>query len=112
MNQRDLTASPMRSAFSDSPDFTPYVAVPSNIPLNQLTQATASTSEIEKMWQKASTKMFAARPKRPDIQDENLLNRAIWYGAFNFSRAYPGDSKVLSPQEVIVRFAKEKTERE
>jgi Phosphoesterase family len=78
MNQRDLAASPMRHAFSDSPDFTPYNAIPSNIPLNELTQATASTSKIEKAWQKASTKMFAVRPKEPDRQDENLLNRAIW----------------------------------
>jgi hypothetical protein len=68
MNQRDLTASPMRHAFSDFPDFTPYNAVPSNIPLNELTQATASTSKIEKAWQKASTKMFAVRPKEPDRQ--------------------------------------------
>jgi YVTN family beta-propeller protein len=44
MNQRDLTASPMRHAFSDFPDFTSYNAVPSNIPFNELTQATASTS--------------------------------------------------------------------
>ena len=104
MNQRDLTASPMRHAFSDSPDLTPYNAIPSNIPLNELTQATASTSKIEKAWQKASTKMFAVRPKEPDRQDENLLNRAIWYSAFNFSRPYPGDSKILLPQEVRSQF--------
>jgi hypothetical protein len=92
--------------------FTPYEAIPSNIPLNELTQATASTSKIEKTWQKASMKMFAVRPKQPDRQDENLLNRAIWYSAFNFRRPYPGDSKILSPQEVTVRFGKERGERE
>jgi hypothetical protein len=72
--------------------------------VNELTQATAATSKIEKAWQKASTKMFAVRPKEPDRQDENLLNRAIWYCAFNFSRPYPGDSKILLPQEVRSQF--------
>jgi hypothetical protein len=34
------------------------------------------------------------------VQDENLLNRAIWYGSRGFDVPYPGDGRVLWPSEV------------
>ena len=36
MNQLDATATPMSDCFTDTPDLTPYVAVPANIPLDQM----------------------------------------------------------------------------
>ncbi|HEV8319470.1 MAG TPA: hypothetical protein VGQ10_18805, partial [Vicinamibacterales bacterium] len=36
----------------------------------------------------------------PDAADEDLLNRAIWYGTKGFDVPYPGDGRVLRPNEV------------
>ena len=36
MNQLDASATPMRNCFTSEPDFTPYKALPSNIPLDRL----------------------------------------------------------------------------
>jgi YVTN family beta-propeller protein len=99
MNQHDLTAAPMWTAFTDSPDFTPYQARPNEIPLDEMNPAT-SASRIEREWQQLSVRMFAARPAVPDDQDPNLLNRAIWYGTYGFAKPYPGDKRVLAPGDV------------
>ncbi len=40
MNQFDYAAEPMADCFTDTPDFTPYKALPNNIPLDELNPAT------------------------------------------------------------------------
>jgi len=99
MNQRDLAGAPMWTAFTDSPDFTPYRARPNEVPLDEMNPA-QSASRIQRAWQQLSAKMFAAWPPVPDDQDPNLLNRAIWYGTYGFGRPYPGDERVLAPADV------------
>ncbi len=100
MNQHDLDTPPMRGVFTNTPDYTPYTALPNNIPLNRLTgQITANTSKIQLAWQKESAKMFAHHPKA-DSQDPNLLNHAIWYATKGFNRPYPGEKTVLLPSQV------------
>ena len=99
MNQHDLAATPMWTAFTDSPDFATYRALPNEVPLDEMNPAT-SASRIQREWQQLSVKMFAAWPPIPDEQDPNLLNRAIWYGTNGFGRPYPGDERVLAPGEV------------
>jgi hypothetical protein len=100
MNQHDLNAEPMRSLFTDRRDFTPYNALPNNIPLDQLTEpATGSAAAIKSSWEKLSNEMFK-RPQKADEADPQLLDRAIWYSTTNFGRPYPGDSAVLSPDEI------------
>jgi YVTN family beta-propeller protein len=99
MTQRDLASDPMLDVFQDSPDLTPYTVIPNQIALDTLNQKPQSS--IVRKWQNASSKMFPHGPgKRPDTADENLLNRAIWYGTKGFSAPYPGDRRVLSPKEV------------
>jgi phospholipase C len=120
MNQHDLNAEPMRSVFTDRPDFTPYTFLPNNIPLDQLTQpasslttgsATNGAVAIKTAWEKLSNEMFK-RPQKADQADPQLLNRAIWYGTTNFSRPYPGDHAVLTPDEVRrMEGGREKDER-
>jgi YVTN family beta-propeller protein len=120
MNQHDLNAEPMRSLFTDRPDFTPYNFLPSNIPLNQLTEPAASgktgsltnsATALKTAWQELSNQMFK-RPQKADSADPQLLNRAIWYGTTNFSRPYPGDHAVLTPDEVRrMEGSQEKNER-
>jgi YVTN family beta-propeller protein len=100
MNQHDLVTPPMRSVFTNTPNYTPYSALPNNIPLNHLTRGiTATTSKIQLAWQRQSGAMFA-RPPKADSQDPELLNRAIWYASKGFNTPYPGDKAVLFPSQV------------
>jgi YVTN family beta-propeller protein len=100
-NQMTLIATPMYNAFTDKPDFTPFNAVPNQIALDELNPgSTTAMSKVQKAWFEASTKMFNKQGLVPDEQDENLLNRAIWYGTRGFNKPYPGDTKVLLPEEV------------
>jgi hypothetical protein len=98
MNQADLVATPMRTAFTDVPDFAPYKALPNGVRLNEINQSHAGNS-TRRAWELASGKMFSAWPPVPDT-DERFLNRAIWYANTNFSRPYPGDNRVLLPSEL------------
>jgi hypothetical protein len=45
MNQFDGTATPLFDCFTDTPDFTPFAAVDSNIPLNQMNPKPAKVSD-------------------------------------------------------------------
>jgi YVTN family beta-propeller protein len=100
MNQHDLITPPMRSLFTNTPNYTPYTALPENIRLNKLTPQTASvTSKLQLAWQKQSAAMFA-RPQKADSADPELLNRAIWYATKGFDKPYPGDKTVLFPSQV------------
>jgi hypothetical protein len=54
-------------------------------------------------WALPSLTMGFAQPdQRPDAQNENVRNRAIWYATVGFDRVYPSDSRVLWPDEVAV----------
>jgi YVTN family beta-propeller protein len=98
MNQNDLGASLMRTAFTDTADLEPYKALPNEIPLDEMNQVHAA-NRFRRAWELATAKMFSVWPPVPDT-DENLLNRAIWYVNFNFARPYPGDDRMLLPSEV------------
>jgi hypothetical protein len=98
MNQHDLVATPMRTAFTDTADMGPYNALPNEIRLDEMNQPHAA-DPIRRAWEQASSKMFSTWPRVPD-SDENLLNRAIWYANFDFTRPYPGDGRILLPSQV------------
>jgi YVTN family beta-propeller protein len=100
MNQMDLAASPMTTAFTETPDVTPYSAIPVLVPpVNN--PALPSLSGIAKEWALASDGMdFSV----PDAAPEQLLNRAIWYSVRGFV-PYPGDGRVLTPAEVRAKYA-------
>ena len=101
MNQMDLAAAPMWNLFTDTPDLTPYTAVANQIPLDEMNPAVSAASGAQVAWAQASAAMgFDDIATPPDSQDENLLNRAIWYSARGFNVPYPGDARVLMPWEV------------
>jgi hypothetical protein len=60
---------------------------------------TAAVTPMQKAWREAEIAMFQGHPKA-DSQDANLLNHSIWYQCTNFSRPYPGESRVLWPKEL------------
>ena len=101
MNQMDLAATPMRDLFTETPDLTPFTALPNQVPLDQMNPAASALSGIELAWAQESAAMgFSDITTPPDSQDENVLNRAIWYGSMGFDTPYPDDDRVLWPHEV------------
>jgi hypothetical protein len=99
MNQRDLVAAPMATAFADTPDLTPYAALSNEIVLDEMI-STQSSSRLRDAWRHESAKQFAAHSHEPDRGDENRTKRAIWYANFDFKRPFPGDRRVLRPSQV------------
>jgi YVTN family beta-propeller protein len=103
MNQLDAAAAPMRSAFTERPNLAPYSAlVPDvlktgpvmNPPLSMLTG-------IRRLWALAA---MTYDTKHLDAVNPALLNRDVWYSTHNWTVPYPGDTSVLSPDQVRTRF--------
>lgn len=63
MNRNDAGAPLMTDCFTDTPDLTPYDAVPNRIPLDEPSPP---------------GKRAALRIDKPDVADENLFNRTLW----------------------------------
>jgi len=108
MNQMDFAAAPMRGAFADTPNFAPYSAVPNHVPLDEMNGAPRASSlpardvvatEAEAQGGDASAEMFRTESFVPDQQNPQLLNRAICYSLKGYTTPYPGDDKVLTPDE-------------
>jgi YVTN family beta-propeller protein len=97
LNIRDAAVEPMLSCFGRTPDLRPFTAVPNQIPLDEM--RTAAVTPMQKAWREADIAMFQGHPKA-DSQDANLLNHSIWYQCTNFTRPYPGESRVLWPKEL------------
>jgi len=87
MNQIDATATPMRECFSSAPDFTPFDAVPNNVPLDQMNPA---LTEIRDARQRHDALASSRLPlSRPDQCPENLLNHILWHAQMGFTAPYP-----------------------
>jgi YVTN family beta-propeller protein len=119
MNQEDRAAAPMYSAFTNSPDFRPYDAQPNNVPLAlgmpgyQAQASAASTASarpfeapralrgVVAKWVKWSAKQRFTGPQAvEDAANPAQLNRLDWYSATGWRRPYPGDRKILAPNQV------------
>jgi YVTN family beta-propeller protein len=102
MTQMDLAAEPMYDAFTDKADTTPYTARPNQIPLDTLNgtapaAAPAAAQPAAQAWADWSKKQDWAGPDRANPAQ---LNHADWYAAHNYTQPYPGEDKVLTPDEV------------
>ena len=123
MNQEDRAAEPMSGAFTNTPDLTPYNAVPNQIPLTAgvagvtagtTQQAAASASNgsantvipasvmgIYRQWAEWSTHQhFGGAYPDEDQANPAMLNRLDWYSATGWTKPYPGDKKILAPGQV------------
>ncbi len=66
------------------------------------TPTTPRVQALQAAWEQASARMFSGPLGHiPDAQNPQLLNRAIWYSTKGWTRPYPGDKTVLTPQEVL-----------
>jgi YVTN family beta-propeller protein len=110
MNQFDLVASPMRTAFvrHDPPEdnFKPWTHVPNQVPLNDgvtasITPATDTpvVAALRKAWLQKKAQIFAGKLTKPDAEDPDTVNHLNWYLSTGFTRPYPGESKVRPPSD-------------
>jgi YVTN family beta-propeller protein len=110
MNQFDLVASPMKTAFvkGDAPEenFRPWTHVKNQVPLDQgVTPSAASPASgarikaLRAAWLEKKAEIFAGKLTRPDAEDPDTVNHLNWYLSTGFKRPYPGESSVRPPSE-------------
>ena len=111
MNQFDLVASPMRTAFVEgeaSPEnFKPWTHEPNQVPLDQgVTTSTASNTTdstsvkaLRVAWMKKKANIFAGKLTKPDAEDPDTVNHLNWYQSTGFRRPYPGEKTVRPPSD-------------
>ncbi len=87
MNQFDASATPMFDCFTETPDFSPFAAVASNVPLDQMNPDLAALGDpILRRDALASAKMnFRAVDQAPEDQ----LNRILWRAMKGSRVPYP-----------------------
>jgi YVTN family beta-propeller protein len=127
MNQEDRAAEPMFDAFTNTPDYAPYDVLPNQVPLTQGLTAPSSSSAsstsqadqrliaetpaqagvpvayraiYEKWVQWSRNQHFAGVRPIQDWANPEQLNRLDWYSAHGWKVAYPGDKKILTPEQV------------
>jgi YVTN family beta-propeller protein len=138
MNQMDRAAVPMYSAFTNTPNDTPYNAVPNQIPLTlgvpgMSSQTTATANAIAKVdaaagkpdtvpspakllavpaaersvadawatWYKTVAEPALTGPHAvADSVNPAQMNRYDWYSSTGWTKSYPGDAKILAPDQV------------
>jgi YVTN family beta-propeller protein len=130
LNEKVAAATPMSEAFTNKPNYTPFNAVPNQVPLTEgiatapacgldtlgLTGAAATAlkkAEIQKTAVPANMQSIAAQWATwlksqhltgngaiPDYADPEQMNRYTWYQAHDWKVPYPGDSKIYAPSQV------------
>jgi YVTN family beta-propeller protein len=110
MNQFDLVASPMRTAFVKgevpAANFKPWTHVANQVPLTEgVTGDTADTKSSPKVkalraaWLQKKAQIFAGKLTKPDSEDPDTVNHLNWYMSTGFVRPYPGEKTVRPPSE-------------
>jgi len=110
MNQFDLVASPMRTAFvkgtPPAANFKPWTHVKNQVPLDDgVTASAAPTTEspqvaaLRKAWLQKKAEIFAGKLTKPDSEDPDTVNHLNWYLTTGFRRPYPGEKTVRPPSE-------------
>jgi YVTN family beta-propeller protein len=110
MNQFDLVASPMTTAFvkgkPPESNFKPFDHLPNQVPLDQgVTPSVASkdgnhsVEVLKAAWLKKKSQIFAGKLTKPDAEDPDTVNHLNWYQSTGFIRPYPGESTVRHPKE-------------
>jgi YVTN family beta-propeller protein len=87
MTQLDLSATPMRGCFTDTPDLTPYSAVKNRIPLDEMNKP---VSQLEGKAKEFALKSLELDFDEEDRADEDTLNRILWFSVRG-NQPYPGD---------------------
>jgi YVTN family beta-propeller protein len=110
MNQFDLVASPMRTAFvkgtPPADNFKPWSHVKNLIPLDEGVTAavvgkndTPAIKALRAGWLQKKTEIFAGKQHKPDAEDPDTVNHLNWYMTTGFKVPYPGENAVRPASE-------------
>jgi YVTN family beta-propeller protein len=110
MNQFDLVASPMGTAFvkgtPPAENFKPWTHVPNLVALDQGVTASSADATgspkvkaLRQAWLKKKAEIFAGKLTKPDSEDPDTVNHLNWYQSTGFTRPYPGEKSVRPPSE-------------
>jgi YVTN family beta-propeller protein len=123
MNQKDSAATPMRAAFTQRPDYTPFTAVPNRTSLTlglptppscgedvvapQYAAAAPSITvpadkkQVAAQWQDWQTHQRLTGPNATaDYANPAQMNHFTWYQTHGWTVPYPGESTVYAPDQV------------
>jgi YVTN family beta-propeller protein len=87
MNQFDATATPMFDCFTDSPDFTPFTVLPSNIALNEMNPEPKKIADP--LLRRHAIQSARLNFRQVDACPEDVLNRILWHAAKGSAAPYP-----------------------
>jgi YVTN family beta-propeller protein len=87
MNQIDATATAMSDCFTDVPDFNPYVAMPANVPLDQMNPEPKKVSNAT--LRKDAIASAGLPLEQVDRCPEDVLNRILWRAMKGTREPYP-----------------------
>jgi YVTN family beta-propeller protein len=87
MNQMDATATPMFDCFTNQPDFTPYLAVTNNVPLDKINPEPRKISDA--VLRKDAYASARLPLEKADQCPEDLLNRILWHAMKGSKAPYP-----------------------
>jgi YVTN family beta-propeller protein len=110
MNQFDLVASPMRTAFVQgtppAENFKPWNHVANQVPLDQGVTSSVTTASdspavkaMRAAWLRKKAQIFAGKLTKPDSEDPDTVNHLNWYMATGFTRPYPGEKTIRPPSD-------------
>ncbi len=126
MNQKDSAATPMASAFTGRPDYTPFTAVPNRTSLTDglstppscgvdtpaaqdpqaalvpaTTAAPASEKTVAAQWATWKSHQRLTGPNAvPDYANPAQMNHLTWYETHNWKTPYPGEARIYAPNDV------------
>ena len=97
MNQFDATATPMFDCFTSTPDFTPFEAVPNQIPLDQMNPDPKDIADS--LLRRNAHVSARLNFRRIDACPEDTLNRILWHAVKGSSAPYPSWAVTLVPDD-------------
>ena len=125
MNQKDTAATPMFGAFTQTPNFTPFNAVPNrtsltaglatlppcgaDVPAAQNPNAApvpkatvpADQQAVAAQWEAWLAQQRTTGPNaKADFANPAQMNHFDWYQAHDWSTPYPGEDKIVAPADV------------
>jgi len=86
MNQLTMAANPMAPCFTENPNFTPYIAKPNTIPLDEMNPRLAGLKGKQRFYAQKSMELPL---DDIDEADEDLFNRIIWHAVKGYHTPYP-----------------------
>ncbi|ROS44217.1 bifunctional YncE family protein/alkaline phosphatase family protein [Amycolatopsis thermoflava] len=125
MNQKDSAATPMSGAFTQTPDFTPFTALPNrtsltaglktpppcgaDVPAPQNATAAAvapdavpaDKQQVAAQWAEWQSHQRLTGPDAvPDYANPAQMDHFTWYQTHGWAQPYPGEDRIYAPEQV------------